>query len=250
VCNPDRPQGRKKIITPPPTKRTAETHQIPVYQPEKKPDPEKIRSYVPDADLFLVCAYSKIIPQSVLDIPLFGTIGIHPSLLPELRGASPIQSALLEGCMETGVTLYRMDAEVDHGDMIDQERCDITLMDTTPSLSLKLAHLASSMLIRDIPKILQKEIEYVPQDHVSATYTKKFRTDDAYISWEDIHRAKTLGGEVAFEIHRKIRGFYGDPGAWTKNPEGKRIKLWESEIQDGKLKLKVIQEEGKQKTVI
>jgi len=250
VCNPDRPRGRKKIITPPPTKLTALEFQIPVYQPEIF-DTKEFQHMCGDIDFFVVCAYSKIIPQTILDIPNIGTIGVHPSLLPELRGASPIQSAILEGRTKTGLTLYNMDALMDHGDMIDQTECEILETDNAPALSLKLANLAVFMLVRDIPKFVKKEIEYTSQDHESATFTKKFKTDDAYVLWDDLKRAEIEGGAIAHEIHRKIRGFYGDPGAWTKNPDtGKRIKLWDAEIIDEKLKLNVIQEEGKQKTTI
>ena len=118
VCNPDRPVGRKKVITPPPVKSLVmkhETWNIPVLQPEKLDERFmlQVSSFMPE--LFVVAAYARIIPRSILDIPANGAIGVHPSLLPRLRGASPIQSAILNGEQNTGVTLYHMDTEVDHG---------------------------------------------------------------------------------------------------------------------------------------
>src|SRR6266481_8138985 len=124
ICNPDRPAGRKKVITPPPVKKLIAERglesQTKILQPEK-PTPELFKEF-DDIDFFVVAAYAKIIPQSILDIPRLGAIGVHPSLLPKYRGSSPIQSAILAGEMETGVTLYMLDHKMDHGPMLAAER--------------------------------------------------------------------------------------------------------------------------------
>jgi methionyl-tRNA formyltransferase len=247
VCNPDRPVGRKKLLTPPPVKRLIANSKghIEILQPEKL---NEIRDklYAMRPKLFIVAAYAKIIPQGILDIPSHGTLGVHPSLLPRLRGASPIQSAILTGEPQTGVSLYAMDAEMDHGPVYASERlADYDAdRDTTATLLPRLAALGGEMLT----KLLHKTNDGLPpataQDHERATLTRKFRTEDAFIEPEDLAQALAGDAERAKAVHRAIRAFDPEPGAWTIR-DGKRLKLLAARLEDAKLVLTRIQYEGK-----
>lgn len=252
VCNPDRPVGRKKIITPPPAKQSVLAQDesirenIEILQPEKVTEIEeelKKGAY----DLFIVAAYANIIPQRILDIPRLGTIGVHPSLLPLFRGATPIQSALLAGVQETGVSLFIVDAKVDHGAVLAEEALD-TLDVTTltyHALHDALAELGASMLIRTLPRIEDAIKSAVPQDESKATFTKKFTTEDGFIHENELSEAVAgTNPEKAREIERKIRALGGGMGIYTILKD-KRTKLLEAEVRNGTLVLKRIQEAGK-----
>jgi methionyl-tRNA formyltransferase len=250
VCNPDKPVGRKKIITPPPTKQVilgagSSNAEIRIYQPAKI-DEEflgQLRSL--KADFFVVAAYAKILPDSLLSIPPLGVIGTHPSILPKFRGASPIQSVIIEGEEKTGVTLYLMDKEVDHGPVI--VRSLEIAVDSKGYLELEeeLAELAGDLLVHSLPRFARAEIIPEKQIESEATFTKKIKTEDSYIEPTDLSSAE--GGkdpERAEKILRKILGMNPEPGTYTLR-EGKRIKLLGAKIVDSHLKLTTIQEEGK-----
>lgn len=252
VCNPDRPVGRKKIVTPPSVKARITNYEsgirskMQILQPEKL-DPSLFK--IPNSlfDFFVVAAYAKIIPKEILDIPRLGTIGVHPSLLPKYRGASPIQSAILNGGEETGVTLYLMDEKMDHGPVLETRKWKIeSRMDYTGLLK-ELAELGGEMLIETLPRFLAGEIEPMPQNHEEATFTKKFKTEDGFVSEKDLQAA--LGGDTerAIRIDRMIRALNPEPGSYTL-VGGKRVKLLESKINEGGLMLKKIQFEGKKPT--
>ena len=243
VCNPDRPVGRKKIITSPPVKILAQNQGIKVIQPENI-SIESIKLEVGDVDLFIVAAYAKIIPKEILDLPRLGTIGVHPSLLPKYRGSSPIQSVLLDGEKETGITLYLLDEKMDHGQIIAQGKNVISENDNYESLLLKLADLGGKLLADTLPAFLKGGIKPITQDESLATYTKKFRTEDGFIDNLEIEDAEN--GENADKANifwRKIKALNPEPGVWTIR-NGKRIKILEAETKDGKLAIKIIQEEG------
>ena len=244
ICSPDKPAGRKKIITPPPTKIIAQKHNTPVWQPEKLDDYliAKLLNYKPD--FFIVAAYSKIIPKEILEIPQLGTIGVHPSLLPKYRGASPIQTAILNNDEKTGTTLYLMDEKMDHGGIISNLKFQISNFDTYETLMQKLAELSANLLIEILPNIEEKIKNVKPQNESEATYTKKFQTEDAFIKPENLEKAEKEGGKIANEINNKIRAFYPEPGVYTFI-NNKRIKLLEAKIIDNKLKLTKTQIEGK-----
>ncbi len=249
VTNPDRPAGRKKIITPPPVKiicRKLNPH-LPILQPEKIDDDflNQLREY--DADFFIVAAYGKILPKSLISIPRYGTIGVHPSLLPKLRGATPIQSAILSGLKETGVTLFLIDEKMDHGPIISMKSLDIYTNDNTESLSDRLAILSKEMIVEIMPNI--SSLTTQTQNELEATYVSKFTANDAYISPEELERACEGIEDSAESINRKIRGFYPEPGAWTHKND-KRVKLLDAEIRLGKLVLKSVQVEGKKPKII
>ncbi len=265
VCNPDRPVGRKKIITPPPTKSLIlkhETWNIKILQPEKLDDSFKFQVSSFKPDFAIVAAYAKIIPKEILKIPRLGIIGVHPSLLPKYRGPSPIQAAILKGDEETGVTLYLLDEKVDHGPLASSVRCQVSSKDTCEILMRKLADAGGKLLVETIPMFLAGEIKPEPQNEAEATYTKKFTTDDAFVSEGDLSEAVNGSGpERASAIERKIRALNPEPGVWTMKAgkprtesstfvRGKRVKLLAAEIQNGRLILKRIQEEGGQPKVI
>ncbi len=245
VCNPDRPVGRKKIITPPPTKILAQKYGIKVYQPEKL-DKEfvlQVSSFRPD--FFVVAAYAKIIPQEILDIPKLGTIGVHPSLLPKYRGASPIQSAILSGNEKTGTTLYLMDEKMDHGAILANSELRMQNSEWNyEKLMKKLAELSVDLLIETLPKFIKDEVVPMPQNESEATFTKKFITQDGFVEPEDLKIALEKGGEKAVEIDRKVRALNPEPGVWTIK-DGKRMKILETITRDSLLVLKKIQFEGK-----
>lgn len=247
VCNPDRPQGRKKIVTAPPVKDAAikSGAKIDILQPEVLDSAflEKLKSY--EADFYVVAAFSKILRSELINIPPKGVIGVHPSLLPKLRGASPIQSAILEGSETTGVTLFLIDEKVDHGPMIGSA---VYIMDRphgyTELLDI-LARQAGALLVKTLPAFSKGEIKPEVQNEEEATFTKKFVTQDGEVNIEDLKKAMSgADRQLSGLINRKIKGLNPEPGVFTFI-SGKRTKLLSSAIVNGKLALKEIQFEGK-----
>ena len=250
VCNPDRPVGRKKIITPPPVKQLIQRQEIgdkgqekiSILQPEMLDADfaQKLTALKPD--FFVVAAYAKIIPQNVLDIARLGTIGTHPSLLPKYRGASPIQSVILAGEKTTGVSLYLMDAKMDHGSILTEEKLDIALNENYLELEEKLAHCGGKLLAKTIPDFFAGKMHPKEQNDANATFTKKFKTEDGYVDEKELATALRGEGDPA-SIYRKILALNPEPGAWTVR-DGKRLKLLEAKIMDKALHLTKIQREG------
>lgn len=240
VCNPDEPIGRKKILTPPATKSLILNKKIniPIFQPKKLAEIKNELINI-NADVFIVAAYNKIISQEIINIPKFKTIGVHPSLLPNYRGPSPIQTAILNGDKKTGIDLFLIDKEIDHGPVLFSTECDILENEDYEKLEKKLAELGAQLLIENLPKYLDGKIKQIEQKHEKATFTKKFLTEDGKVDL--IKDAPEL-------IFNKIRALNPDPGVFTKvktkNGE-KRIKLLEAEIKEGKLQLLRVQPEGK-----
>ena len=261
VSNPDKPIGRKKILTPPPVKSLVmehETWSIPVLQPEKldKSFMFYVSSFMPD--IFIVAAYSQILSRQILEIPRLGTIGVHPSLLPKYRGATPIQAAILNGDEKTGVSLFLIDEKMDNGPILSKKELEFStrLPDGQARLPdgqvinyqfsdllQKLAKLGADLLIETLPKYINGEINPLPQDESQAIYTKKIKTEDAFIKPEDLKKAQEIGGETALKTDRKIRALNPEPGTWTMR-DGKRVKILEAVLIDEKLKITKIQVEG------
>lgn len=249
ICAEDKPVGRKMIITPPPVKVWAESHGIPVFQPrtlreEKNKEielsmTEKIKNLVQECDIFVVASYGKIIPQAILDIPRHGTLNVHPSLLPRLRGPSPIQSAILIE-EETGVSIILLDAEMDHGPLVAQEKVDITPWPPyAEELESILAHRGGAMLAEIIPKWIKGEIQTVEQDHKKATVCKKIKKIDGEV---DI-----LSGNP-YEIFRKVRAFSGWPGVYfftDYNSMRIRVLITKANFEDNTLVITHVKPEGK-----
>ncbi|MBI4993591.1 methionyl-tRNA formyltransferase [Candidatus Wolfebacteria bacterium] len=249
ICNPDKPVGRKKIITFPPTKTIAQKYNIPVLQPEKLSKDFFQNHPIKDFDFSIVAAYAKIIPKEILEIPRLGAIGAHPSLLPKYRGATPIQSAILNNEKETGAAIFMVDEKVDHGPILALKNIPIDKNDDYKKFQQKLAELSADLLIEILPDIENKIKTAAIQDESRATFTKKFKTEDALISSEDLEIAKNQGGEIAVQIERKIKAFNPEPGAYVFI-NNKRVKFLEAEIFEGKLKLKKIQVEGEKPQIL
>ena len=250
VTNPDAPAGRKKIMTSPETKAVLQKKDvdIPVLQPEKIDDEflKKLKDI--GADIFIVAAYKKMLPNALLDIPKHGVINIHPSLLPKYRGASPVPTAIINGESETGVTLFKIDDQMDHGPILMSEKVLINPEDNTPSMFEKMAIDSADMIVDNLfPNI--NNLPLVPQNEDEATYAKKFATSDGFIEYSDLKKAESSDSELAKIIDRKIRALYPEPGCWTMENDI-RVKLLDSEIKNGLLRLKIIQKEGKKPVVV
>jgi methionyl-tRNA formyltransferase len=256
VCNPDRPVGRKKVVTPPPTKMLAisASSDIDIIQPEKIDENFINRLRALEPDFFVVAAYANILPQAVLDIPRLGALGVHPSLLPRYRGASPIQSVILAGEPMTGVTIYIMDEKTDHGGILARETLTEEDIKSHPllitglsylDLEEKLAQLGAQLLIKKIPAFIAGALQPKPQDESQATFTKKFTTQDGFVDEKDLAAAMSGGDAVMTKkIIQKIHALNPEPGVWTMH-DGKRLKLLDAELRDGKLQLLETQLEGK-----
>jgi methionyl-tRNA formyltransferase len=237
ITTEDKPKGRKLVLTPPETKVWAEKNSISYIQPntlKTEEVVEKIKSY--NVDFFVVASYGKIIPQIVLDIPQYGTLNVHPSLLPKLRGASPIESAiLLEN--ETGVTIMKLDAQMDHGPIVSQKKILEWEGNNPPhadDLEKTLAHEGGKLLAEIIPEWISGKVSEVEQDHTKATFCKKIEKSDGEINLSD----------DAEKNIRKIRAYHIWPTAYFFD-DGKRIIVKQAHIEDAKLILDRIIPEGK-----
>ena len=223
ITQPDRPFGRHAVITPPAVKVCAEEHAILVHQPEKLND-ETFKSWIqevgPSCDAFVIVSYGKILPQWLLDLPKNGVINVHGSILPRWRGASPIHSAIAHGDTETGITIMLIDAQMDHGPILETTPEPILPSDTTHILHDRLAELGGAFLPQTLAGYLNGTIKPLPQQHELATTCKILTREDGKIE------PKT---QTAIEIERMVRAYNPWPGAWTiKN--GKRMKIHEAKI--------------------
>lgn len=243
VTNPDRPQGRKMVLTSPPAKVWADNNHIPVLQPESLKNSDVIETLQQtNADLFVVVAYGNIIPEAILAIPKHGTLNLHPSLLSKLRGASPIRSAILENMRETGVTIMLLDEEMDHGPILAQREISIP-EEKWPmrgqELDSLLAEAGAVLLAETVPKLLDGTIKPREQNHETATYCKKITKEMGEINLEDDPYQNLL----------KIRAFDGWPGTYffmERSGKKMRIKIVDAELaEDGTLKILRVIPEGK-----
>lgn len=228
ITAPDRPAGRKMILTPPPVKVWAENKNIPVLQPEKLNNEfvEILKKY--DAQVFIVASYGKIIPKKIIDLPTHGVLNVHPSLLPLHRGATPLESAILSGDTETGVAIMQIDEEMDHGPILAMEKITLTGNEYYPELRDKLAKIGGALLAQTIPLWLSGKITPTEQDHSKATYTKKITKEDGLVKLSD----------PAQEIYRKLRAFDPWPGVYffaQKNGEELRVIIKQARLENGQL---------------
>ncbi len=248
ICNPDRPTGRKKIITPPPTKRVVTESGLPIeiLQPENKSELALMGGDIfSKSDLGVVAAYGQIIPVEIIGVSKLGIIGVHPSLLPKYRGPSPIRSAILSGEESTGVTLFMMDDLVDHGPIIKKSEYKISRDDTYEILHEKLAKMSPTLLIEAIKKFREGKITPEAQDESAATYTKKIKSEDGYVKYEDLTIAQSgKDKKLAAAIWRKIRALNPEPGVYTL-VNNIRTKLLSADLDGERLVLKKIQKAGK-----
>lgn len=223
ITQPDKPKGRGLEILPPPTKILAEKHSIPVLQPAKIKTEEffnEIKKFNPD--LICVAAYGKILPKNLLDLPPYGCINVHASLLPKYRGAAPINWAIIRGEKVTGITTMKMDEGMDTGDMLLKEEVPIDDEDTGGTLSEKLSEIGARLLIETIRLLKEGKLNPIPQDHSQATYAPMLKKEDGKIDW----------GKPAEEIRNLIRGALPWPGAYT-SLQGKILKIYKACLAEG-----------------
>ena len=222
VSQPDKPVGRKHILTAPPAKVQAEALGIEVYQPDSlKTDEAYEFIKAKEPDLIITAAYGKILPQRMLDIPKFGCINVHASLLPKYRGAAPVQYSILNGDDITGVTIMKMDAGMDTGDILTQVEVPIDIDDHTDTLMAKLADAGAKLLLETIEDYIAGSITSIPQDADKVTVTYPIKPEDAVL---DLNKS-------AREVHDKIRALSAWPGCSTVF-NGKRIKIYSSRLDE------------------
>ncbi len=215
ITRPDKPVGRGKEIVFSPVKQTALSHSIPVWQPGSLKRPENIEALAAyQADLYIVAAFGQILPQAVLDLPRYGTLNIHASLLPKYRGVSPISEAILQGDTETGVTIMLIDAGVDTGPTLLQRTIPIAEDDTTGNLTIKLAELGASTLLEVMPLWVRGKITPQPQNEQLASHTHMLRKENGEIVW---NRPATM-------LARAVRAYSPWPGAYSYW-RGKLLKI-------------------------
>ena len=221
VTQPDRPRGRGMELTASPVKQCALDRNLSVIQPDKiKLNPEfqsQLAALAPDA--IIVVGYGRIIPQWMIDLPRFGNLNLHASLLPKYRGAAPIQWAIAEGEQATGVTIMRIDAGLDTGDILTQRELPITPDDTAETLAPKLATMGAALMVDTLRGLAEEKIHPTPQDHSRATLARILTKDDGRI---DFHRTAT-------QIRNRLRGFQPWPGAFTTF-RGKNLHIWSAQI--------------------
>lgn len=223
VTQPDKPKGRSGALQMSDVKQCALKLGIPVFQPEKIKDPaafDKLKEY--ECELIVVAAFGQIIPEEILKFPKYGCINVHASLLPRLRGASPIQTAILEGDAETGVTIQQMGVGLDTGDILSQSRIPIDKDDTGGSLFDKLADLGAELVVKTIEDIGEGRIRPCPQDEDKASYAKKIDKSMGRIDWN----------MDACEIERLIRALDPWPSAFS-SLEGRMVKIWKAQTVPG-----------------
>jgi len=223
VTQPDRASGRGQKLTPPAVKKAALKHELSIYQPERVRDAVFIRilnQLNPEA--IVIAAYGQILPKRVLDIPPYGCINIHPSLLPKYRGAAPIQRAIINGERTTGVTIMLMDEGEDTGDIILQKEVEIFADDTAITLHDKLAQIAADLLLEALTLSEDAPPPHYPQNELDATYAPKLTKEDGLIDWN----------KSAIQIRNLVRGTLPWPEAYTYLGEGKLLKILSCEFTE------------------
>lgn len=223
ATQPDQPKGRGLKLTPSPVKEIALRENLPVLQPQRAREEnfiQQLRELAPD--LIVVAAYGQILPQSILDLPRFGCLNVHTSLLPKWRGAAPIQRAILNGENETGVTIMKMDAGMDTGEIVSQEKTRIEFTDNSQTLHDRLAEIGAALLVKTIPDYVSEKIQPRPQPTEGVSYAAKIKKSDGQINWNQSARA----------VWNQIRAMIPWPGAFTHLSAGTQpqlLKIWEAE---------------------
>ena len=213
ITQPDEPAGRKQQLQPPPVKLLALEHGLAVAQPKIQDELYEILTQS-QPDICLLVAYGKMISPKVLSIPKFGFINVHPSLLPMYRGPSPVQTAILNGETETGVSVMQLDRKMDHGPVFIQKKIVILPIDTNQTLHQRLAAVGADLLLSTLPQIINQSLKPQAQIESQATLTKIIKRDDGLVNWQ----------KTALEISRQFRAFCPWPGVYTQW-QGKRLKI-------------------------
>jgi methionyl-tRNA formyltransferase len=224
VTQPDKPKGRELKLTPPPVKILAEKLNLPVLQPLKARDENliaELRELKPD--LMVVVAYGQILPPRILDLPRFGCLNVHTSLLPKYRGAAPIQWAIADGEPETGVTIMKMDAGLDTGPLLAMRRTPILPADDSQTLHDRLAQLGAELLVETIPAYVAGKIPPRPQPAEGSSYAAKIKKEDGLVDWN----------LSAQKIWNRLRAFTPWPGAFSflqAEAKPQMLKIWKAEV--------------------
>lgn len=214
VSQPDKPVGRKGIMTPPPVAMVAKEHNIKLFQPVKiRNEYEDILALEPD--IIITCAYGQIIPSAILDYPKYGCINVHASLLPKLRGGAPIHHAIIDGYDKTGITIMYMDEKMDNGDIISQEEIKIEDSFTTEILHDKLSIMGRNLLLKTLPDIISNNIHPIKQDLSEVTFGYNISKEDEKIDFNKSSR----------EVFNQVRGLNSWPVGYTLI-NGKRMKIY------------------------
>lgn len=220
VTQPDKPKGRGKVMQCSPVKECALAHNLPIFQPKKireNENVEYVRSFNPD--IIIVVAFGQILSKDILDMPKYGCVNVHASLLPKYRGSAPIQWAVINGDEITGVTTMRLDEGVDTGDMIAKRQVRLDSDETGGSLFDKLAMTGAELCVETMKMIEEGTAVYTPQNNEESTHVGKISKELGFIDWE----------RSAVEIERLIRGLNPWPSAFT-NLGGKTFKIWKATV--------------------
>jgi methionyl-tRNA formyltransferase len=219
VTQPDRPVGRKKVLTATPVKEEALRLGLPVYQPEKLKNPEELQHVLDlSPDLIITAAFGQILPSEVLQAPKLGAINVHASLLPEYRGGAPIHQAIIDGKEETGVTIMYMVDRLDAGDIISQKAIPIEREDHTGSMFEKLSVVGMELLKETLPSIIEGTNPRTPQDEERVTYARNISREQERIDWS----------KSAEAIYNQVRGMHPWPVAFTTFND-QNMKIWWTE---------------------
>ncbi len=221
VTQPDKPKGRGKAMQRTPVKEAALAHGIEVYQPRRVREAECVE-YLrgQDADIIVVAAFGQILPKEILEMPRYGCINVHASLLPKYRGAAPIQWAVINGEQVTGVTIMQMDEGLDTGDMLLKEEVALHKDETGGSLFQRLAQTGAALCVEALELIARGAIQPVPQNQEEATYTKMIKKQMGEVDW----------GKPAQELERLVRGLNPWPSAYTYL-DGRTLKIWQASVR-------------------
>ncbi|MDD6351528.1 MAG: methionyl-tRNA formyltransferase [Lachnospiraceae bacterium] len=223
VTQPDKPRGRKGEPQFSDVKKWAVVHDIPVFQPDRIRKPENIeelRKY--PADIMVVAAYGQILPKEILDMPPYGCVNVHASLLPRYRGAAPIQWSILNGDKETGVTTMQMGVGLDDGDILEQRVVPIDPEETGGSLFDKLAIVGGQLIVQTLKDLEEGKVKAIPQDEEKATHVGMLKKSMGNLNWS----------RPASELHNYVRGLNPWPSAYSYL-NGKMVKIWKSSCLDG-----------------
>ncbi|MGD0977197.1 MAG: methionyl-tRNA formyltransferase [Minisyncoccia bacterium] len=237
ITTPDEPVGRKQILTPSPVKFCAEKLGLKILQPQKL-DSEFLKilqttNHKLPTTLGIVASYGKIIPKEIIDSFPLGILNIHPSLLPKYRGPSPIQTQILNGETEIGVTIIKIDELVDHGPIVAEQESRIMNHELFEDAQNKLSRIGTNLLVKILPDYISGKIKPIEQNHDLASFTKKTSKEDGKIDWN----------KPAEQIYDQFRAFHKWPGVWTiwKN---KILKITDLRVQNGKIEILRLQLEG------
>ena len=224
VTQPDRPVGRKRVLTPPPVKEVAIKHGLPVYQPEKLAQSSELEQLIDlEADLIVTAAFGQILPESLLNAPKLGAINVHASLLPKYRGGAPIHQAIMDGQTETGISIMYMVKRLDAGDIISQQAIEIEHQDDVGTMHDKLSFLGAELLKETLPSIINGTNNRITQNESEASFATNISREQEKIDWY----------QSAEVIYNHIRGLSPWPVAYTVMDDG-NMKVYASRIEKGK----------------